>query len=222
MIPFRSFIVLTSILSGLLAFHSVFAYESVFDRLDGTGPSKKRVDVIEWEGNLEIHVYPKTSLKGVGVKLDEREKGKKVMVIGYHLNGNSEPLVRRAILGVPFNNNLKGYIDPTEKEFDKIAITNGELQKPWVPYKLMPAPKQWGPDGSKHDDTSTEDQLTEMRKNDQMDYNRYNRGEGQMRSPASVKSQTKEAQNYVHPAQRKKPTVQKKEYNDSGVEEYSW
>lgn len=42
-----------------------------YDRLDGTGPSHKRVDVIEWEGNLEVHVYPAGSLKGLAAKIDD-------------------------------------------------------------------------------------------------------------------------------------------------------
>jgi hypothetical protein len=231
MLPFRTLIVAFALLTGVLTSFSVIAYESIFDRLDGTGPSKKRVDVVEWEGNLEIHVYPKSSTKGLGAKLDTRESGKKVMVIGYHFNGSKEPLVRRAILGVPFTNNLKGYVDPSEKEFDKFALSNQELPKPWVPYQLLPAPKQWGPDGSKYDEDSSAEQLTEMKKNDQQDYNRfnsgYNRGEG-MRAPASVpaaKSKVKEK--YVHPAQRdfnkdfeKAPA--KAEHNDGGVQEYSW
>lgn len=225
MLPFRTLIVAFALLSGVLTSFSVFAYESVFDRLDGTGPSKKRVDVVEWEGNLEIHVYPKSSTKGLGAKLDDRESTKKVMVIGYHFNGASEPIVRRAILGVPFTNKIKGFIDPTEKEFDKIALSNQDLPKPWVPYQLQAAPKQWGPDGSKYDDTSTEEQLTEMKNNDHQDYNRFNKGEGQMRAPASVKPNKKEK--YVHPSQRmenanpnNKPA--KVEHNDGGVQEYSW
>lgn len=224
MLPFRTFIFAFAIISGVLTSFSVFAYEAVFDRLDGTGPSKKRVDVVEWEGNLEIHVYPKSSTKGIGAKLDTRESGKKVMVIGYHFNGSGEQLVRRAILGVPFTNNIKGFVDPTEKEFDKFALSNQDLPKPWVPYKLQPAPKQWGPDGSKYDEDSTEEQLTEMKRNDQMDYNRFNKGEGQMRAPASVpvkKPKTKEK--YVHPAQRDfNKAPDKVEHNDGGVQEYSW
>lgn len=224
MLPFRTLIIVFAFLSGVFTSLSVFAYESVFDRLDGTGPSKKRVDVIEWEGNLEVHVYPKSSTKGLGAKLDDRESGKKVMVISYQFNNSKEPIFRRAILGVPFTKNVKGFIDPTEKDFDKIALSNQDLPKPWIPYQLMPAPKQWGPDGSKYDDTSSTEQLTEMKKNDQMDYNRFNRTEGQ-RAPASVES-TKGK--YVHPARRLenenaiKQKAKKPEHNDGGVQEYQW
>jgi len=213
MLPFRTLIIVFALASGVLTSFSVFAYETVFDRLDGTGPSKKRVDVIEWEGNLEVHVYPKASTAGLGAKLDERDSSKKVMVISYQFNGAKEPIIRRAILGIPFTNQLKGYIDPTEKEFDKLALTNQDMPKPWMPYKLQPAPKKWGPDGSQFDEESTPDQLTEMKNNDQQD-----------RAPASVgKTKAK----YVHPAQRLRDAnpnnkTAAPEHNDGGVQEYSW
>jgi len=231
MLPFRTLIVALALLSGIITSYSVFAYESVFDRLDGTGPSKKRVDAIEWDGNLELHVYPKGSTASIGAKLDDRESGKKVMVVGYRFNGSKEPLVRRAILGVPFTKAIKGYIDPTEKEFDKIALTNGDMQKPWVPYKLAPAPTQWGPDGSKYDDTSSPEQMTEMKSNDQQDYNHYT---GQSsRAPASVGNSGAGKGKYIHPSDRvnaANPNTQqaapaqpaKPLHNDGGTQDYSW
>lgn len=229
MLPFRTLIVAFALLSGVLTSFSVFAYEAVFDRLDGTGPSKKRVDVIEWDGNLEIHVYPTGSLKGLGAKLDERDNSKKVMVISYQFNNGSEPIFRRAILGVPFNAKIKGFKDPTEKDFDKLALSNQDLPKPWVPYQLQPAPKQWGPDGSKYDEDSTPQQLSEMRKNDGMDRARFNKTEGQGgRRPASVgdSAPTGEKKRYVPPHERvNKPVsapAKPAEHNDGGVQEYQW
>lgn len=145
-LPFRILIILSALITGVLTSYSVFADE-IYDRLDGTGPSHKRVDVIEWDGNLEVHVYPKGSNKGLSAKLDDRVQGKNVMVIGYKFNPSDKPLVRRAILGVPFTKDVKGFIDPTEKEFDKLAISNQNLPAPWKPYKLDPSPKQWYPDG---------------------------------------------------------------------------
>jgi hypothetical protein len=144
---FRSLMFITALIAGLATSYSVFA-EAVFDRLDGKGPSGKRVDVIEWDGNLEIHVYPKGSLVGLSAKLDDREEGKKVMVVGYRLAKGAKPLIRRAILGVPFTANVMGFIDRSEPDFDKLAISNQNLAKPWAPYKLDPAPAQWGPEGS--------------------------------------------------------------------------
>lgn len=154
-LPFRMFLVALAFLTGILASVSVFAEPEVFDRLDGKGPSKKRVDVIEWEGNLEIHVYPKGSLKGLSVKLDDRTSGKKVMVIGYRFGAKDRPLIRRAILGIPFTAKLNGFVDSTEKDFDKIGISNQTMPAPWKPYSLDPAPKQWYPDG---DERNHEDQ----------------------------------------------------------------
>ena len=158
-LPFRILIVVVAFLTGILTSYSVFAEELVFDRLDGTGPSGKTVDVIEWDGNLEIHVTPKTSLKGLGAKLDERTAGKKVMVIGYRFPSTPKPLVRRAILGIPITSDFKAFIDPTEKDFDKLALSNANLPKPWVPYKMEPAPKQWYPDGVE-DEAAPADAMT--------------------------------------------------------------
>ena len=141
---------------GLATSLSVLAQEEVFDRLDGKGPSGKRVDVIEWEGNLEIHVYPKGSLKGLSAKLDDRAEGKRVMVIGYRLGEKTRPLVRRAILGVPFQPALQAFQDNSEKEFDKLALSNRMLTGKWKTYTLDPAPAQWYPDG---DERNQEDQM---------------------------------------------------------------
>jgi hypothetical protein len=217
MFPIRALIIWSAIITGIVTSWSVFAYEAVFDRLDGTGPSKKRVDVVEWNGNLEIHVYPKGSLTGIGAKLDEREKGKKVMVIAYHLKGVAEPLVRRALVSIPFHGKFKAFVDSSEKEFDKIGLSTQDLSKPWGPYPLKAPPKQWGPDGSKHDEDSTPEQLTEMRKNDAADFNRMG-GESPSRRPASV--QKKKV--YVHPADRKFEEPAVIEHDDGGVVEYQW
>jgi hypothetical protein len=146
-LSFRFLMFVVAIITGMVTSYSVFAQETVFDRLDGHGPSGKRVDVIEWDGNLEIHVYPKGSLGGLSAKLDDREQGKNVMVIGYRIAKGVNPLVRRAILGIPFNKNLMGFIDRSEPDFDKLAISNQQLSKPWAAYKLDPSPKQWYPDG---------------------------------------------------------------------------
>jgi len=151
-IPFRLMLIIFAILTGFITSVSVFAEEEIFDRLDGKGPSGKRVDVIEWEGNLEVHVYPKGSLKGLSAKLDDREKGKKVMVIGYRFGAKTRPLIRRAILGVPFARELKAFADTSEKEFDKLAISNQNLKGGWNPFKLDPAPVQWYPDGDERNE----------------------------------------------------------------------
>ncbi len=212
--PFMTFLALFVVIFSTSG--SLLAYETVFDRLDGTGPSKKRVDVVEWDGNLEIHVYPKGSLKGLGVKLDDREKGKKVMVISYDLKDGKEPLVRRAILGIPFNSKIKAFIDSSESDFDKIGLSNRDLGKPWTNYKLQAPPKKWGPDGSKYDEDSTPEQMTEMRKNDQTEA-------FSNRRPASAHKtvQKRTQQPYVHPSKRIKKEV-KPEHNEGGVQEYEW
>jgi hypothetical protein len=119
-----------------------------YDRLDGVGKSGKTVQVIEWEDNLEIHVYPPGSLKGLALKIDHPSKDKKVMVIGYRFADNpKEQLIRRAILGISLREGFKTFKDPTETEFDKIIISNNGLSGQVVGFALDPAPTQLYPDG---------------------------------------------------------------------------
>jgi hypothetical protein len=120
-----------------------------FDRLDGRGKSRRRVDVIEWEGNLEVHVYPGGGLKGLALKLDDRDKDRKVMVIGYRFDTQpGKQLIRRAILSVPFFQGFHVYRDPASGgEYDKIVISNSTLSKPLLAYRTEPEPTQLYPDG---------------------------------------------------------------------------
>lgn len=119
-----------------------------FDRLDGTGKSGKKVHVIEWEGNLEIHVYPKGSLAGLALKLDKRNKNKPVMVIGYRFtNAPKEQLIRRAILGIPLNEGFHTYQDTSTEDYDKVLISMNTLADGVVAFRVDPEPKQLYPDG---------------------------------------------------------------------------
>ena len=125
-----------------------------FDRLDGKGTSGKRVDVVEWEGNLELHVYPKGSLAGLALKLDDSNKDRTVMVIGYRFTNNAKKqLIRRAILGVPFTAQFKTFRDAKEPDFDKIVISNNTLSGDLTAYKLDPTPTQLYPDDPTKDKT---------------------------------------------------------------------
>ncbi len=119
-----------------------------FDRLDGTGKSGKKVHVIEWEGNLEIHVYPKGSLAGLAMKLDDRNKKKPVMVIGYRFtNAPKQQLIRRAILGFPIKEGFHAYQDTSVDDYDKVIVSMNTLADGVIAYKLDPNPKQLYPDG---------------------------------------------------------------------------
>lgn len=122
--------------------------EEDYDRLDGRGASGKKVDVIEWEGNLEIHVYPAGSLKGLGLKLDKTNKAKSVMVISYRFDTQPAlPLIRRAILGIDLREGFHTYKDTSVDAYDKIIISNNVLSEQVAEYKLEPEPKQLYPDG---------------------------------------------------------------------------
>lgn len=122
--------------------------EDDYDRLDGKGRSGKRVDFIEWEGNLEIHVYPKGSLVGLALKLDETQKNKKVMVVGYRFNNSpQETLIRRALVSIPFAATFKAFKDPSAEDYDKIIISNNGLSGQVLAFRLDPEPKQLYPEG---------------------------------------------------------------------------
>lgn len=121
--------------------------EDDFDRLDGTGTSGKTVNVIEWEGNLEVHVYPAGSLAGLGLKLDHRDKNKPVMVLSYRFDhAPDRALVRRAILSIPLREGFRTYKDPSASDYDKIIVTNHQLPG-LLAFKADVEPKQLYPDG---------------------------------------------------------------------------
>ena len=140
-----------SVILGLAAGSLVFAgsaEKDEYDVFDGTGKSGKTVNVIEWENNLEIHVYPKGSLAGLGLKIDEPSKGKKVMVIAYRFdNAPKVTQIRRAILSIPLRDGFKVYKDPSADDYDKVIISNNTLSDNVVAFKTDPPPTQLYPDG---------------------------------------------------------------------------
>jgi hypothetical protein len=134
------------ILTFILLALSLSAKAEDYDRLDGTGASGIKVQVIEWEGNLEIHSYPKGQLKKLAMKLDHKDKNKLVMVIGYRFKKNpKQQLVRRAILGIDLKDGFKTFKDDSEDEFDKIIVSNNTLSDQVVAYQLEPGPKSLYP-----------------------------------------------------------------------------
>ncbi len=118
-----------------------------FDRLDGKGASGKKVDVIEWEGNLEIHVYPKGGLKSLGMKIDHKSETTKdaVMVIEYAFNGVPHTLIRRAVLSVKMPDRFFAHRDPSAKDYDKIIVSGTKLAN-YPTFPLAPGPTQLYPD----------------------------------------------------------------------------
>jgi len=99
------------------------------DRLDGKGPSGKRIEVIEWKGNLEIHVYPKGSLLGLSLKKGQ-VNGKSTLTIGYRLNHSPEKKIfRTTVLKIPLKNRFYTFQDYSTVLYDKILISNAPLNK---------------------------------------------------------------------------------------------
>ena len=120
-----------------------------YDRLDGQGRSGKTVNVVEWEGNLEIHVYPERSLVGLAAKIDQNARGTKVMVLSYRMDSDPKlPLIRRAVLGIPFQAGFQAWKDTSAEGYDKIILSNRALKGPTLQrFPLEPEPKQLYPDG---------------------------------------------------------------------------
>ncbi len=150
---FKNLILLSSFIAGLFILSQVTAQPEFqtrkkddFDRLDGRGKSGKKVDVIEFAGNLEIHVYPGGSTLGLSIRLDKRNKKKPVAVIAYRFNSApNTPLIRRVIISIPLNENFKVYRDRTITEYDKFIITNHDLDKQLAKVKLDSPPKHLYP-----------------------------------------------------------------------------
>ncbi len=118
-----------------------------FDRLDGRGATRKKVDVVEWEKNLEIHVYPKGSLTRLGLKIDRESKTTKnaVMVIEYGFQGVPYTMIRRAMLTLPLTEPLLAFRDESAADYDKIVISNLAL-KGMPRFTLAAPPAQLYPD----------------------------------------------------------------------------
>jgi hypothetical protein len=145
-----SLVAMLSILSLISsAFVCADDFQDDYDRLDGRGKSGKKVNVIEWEGNLEIHVYPGGSTQGLALTIDDSNQNKKVMVIGYRFDSNPrEQLIRRNVLSIPIRPGFKVYRDPRSgKEYDKFIVTNTPGGAPLVAYQLESPPTQLYPEG---------------------------------------------------------------------------
>lgn len=193
-----------------------------YDRLDGTGKSGKRVDVIEWQGNLEIHVYPKGSIAGLAFKLDKRKKEKPVLVIGYRFdNQSTTQLIRRAILGIPLNEHFKVFEDKDTKEYDKVVISNRDLSSQYASFgKRDKEPTRLYPEGHPANQVAEEGGSP-------------NKG-SETRNPASAQpasntyqSQNQQSQNSYRQEraqQRAQPAPEKKESFDknSGAIKFGW
>lgn len=145
----RSFVLATLFVSmSLSSVHAARVQEpKEFDRLDGKGASGNKVDIVEWEGNLEIHVYPKGGLKSLGMKVDRKSETTKdaVMVIEYAFNGVPHTLIRRAVLSVKMPDTFFAYRDPSAKDYDKVIVSGTKLAN-YPSFPLAPAPTQLYPD----------------------------------------------------------------------------
>ncbi len=143
---FAFLLILPALAAGPVAQKGRVLEPKEYDRLDGHGATAKKVDVIEWENNLEIHVYPKQSLKSLGMKIDRTKKDKPVMVIEYAFNGVPYTLIRRALLSIPMKDGFKTYRDTSTTDYDKIIISNNTLNSGVEIFALASEPVQLYPD----------------------------------------------------------------------------
>lgn len=150
--PVKTATLVTSVLTllSLLAFipqaSARMQEPKEYDRLDGKGATAKKVDVIEWENNLEIHVYPKGSLKSLGMKIDRTDKKNPIMIIEYAFDKVAYTLIRRAKLSIDMKDGFKAFVEPSADGYDKIILSNNTLTTGVKPYPLGPAPTQLYPD----------------------------------------------------------------------------
>lgn len=134
-----------------------------FDRLDGRGSSGVRVDVIDWAGNLEIHVYPKNSLAGLAMKIDRKQKDKPVMVIGYRFQNNpNDQIIRRALLTMPMSDQFQVFQDKGADGYDKVIVSNHVLAD-LLAFKLDPDPAHLYPEGHPMREVAQEESNTPKR-----------------------------------------------------------
>lgn len=85
---------------------SLLSSADEYDRLDGRGSSQGKVDIVEWENNLEVQISPSHALLALGAKLDPSTRNRKVLVLEYKF-ANGIKLVRRAILGIELKTPLE-------------------------------------------------------------------------------------------------------------------
>lgn len=124
------------------------ATQDDFDRLDGTGPSHVKIQVIEWEGNLEIHVTPKGALRGLGIKYEKENKSQSILILAYRLGLATPPLIRRAVLGIPWPSQIQAFRDLSAEGYDKIIFSgNRPSEGRIVPFRLEAPPLQNYPQG---------------------------------------------------------------------------
>lgn len=145
---FQTFSLLLSLLfaTSLAIAGSAKKEPKEFDRLDGHGLSRGKIDVISWEGNIEIHSYPKGKLAGLGFKLDLKDKNKPVLVISYRFQNVDYQIIRRAVDTAGLKEGFKTYRDTSADDYDKIILTNNILHDNVVAFKTDPEPTQLYPD----------------------------------------------------------------------------
>jgi hypothetical protein len=185
-----------------------------YDRLDGHGLTHKKVDVIEWENNLEIHVYPKGSLRALGMKIDRTNKDKPVMVIEYAFQGISYTLIRRAVLGIPLKEGFKTFQDLSADDYDKIIISNNTITAGVRPYPLAAAPTQLYPDH--HPSLAQDESAAAPATKDEpaKTYQRRNASEGSGTSGIQLRKTGEVEQDARGTVRRREP--EKRETDDEG------
>jgi hypothetical protein len=186
-----------------------------YDRLDGHGLTRKKVDVVEWENNLEIHVYPKGSLRSLGMKIDRTNKDKPAMVIEYAFHGISYTLIRRATVGIPLKDGFKAFQDPTADDYDKIIISNNTLAGGVRPYALATAPTQLYPDH--HPSLAQDDAPAVANDEPAKPYHRKSASE----TPGVRLHKANEVEQDAHGTVRRRDT-QKLETEDGGIRNFAF
>ncbi|MEW6057282.1 MAG: hypothetical protein AB1540_11790 [Bdellovibrionota bacterium] len=105
--------------------------EKEFEIFDGrvyNGKYYPRIDIIEWgePSHMEFHVYWKGKPVEMSFQLDE-SKGKKVMLVNYHIKDRKEHLCRRVLAPGHFSEKFLVYKDTSDKDMDAVIVSMAPL-----------------------------------------------------------------------------------------------
>ena len=122
----------------------------LYDPLDGTGSTGVRIEVMNWVGNVELHISPKGLLRDLALKLDMDQDDYPVLVVGYKFSKEPKPVIQRIRLENELKTGFKVFRSNSAENSssDEIIISNNSLVDEEIteipfdpePIAMFPAP----------------------------------------------------------------------------------